>query len=433
MAKFDPLSVDVEEILIENHAGKSIDVTDLFVAMRFKESLYNPTLSGTIILVDAVALLENLPVIGQETLTITMSRGDILKKYVFKTTHVERQIQQNDFTIQYALNLVQESYYNNNCTLISQSYKGKLSNIIKDIYTEHLKVEEKDLDIEETIGNYSLVIPRWTPYNTIIWCARRARSGDNAPMFAYNTLNHGTKFKSLTTLFNQTQTEKYTRRSINKEITQKNTQRGDFEDFDNYVKTPIKFTPMEIGPTLESLNDGGYASRTVLIDTREHTYNEKIFNYNEEFDRLPHLAKEPMVSETFTVKDKPLWNNPDTTQTIFTHSSRSFGENYAYNSDALNISPYIRSYLNTLNNYRYRLTVSGRFDLHVGALVELEINKNRLHTLNDPDDALDIRRSGKHIITGLKHQFVRTDGRVEYTIKFECARDTMEKKYNAAV
>ena len=430
MARHDPIGVKLEELKITSANGKSIEIEDLLVGLSFDESLFEGTLVGSLVLTDATGVLANLPVIGQETIDFAISKGPTYKRYQFKTAMVDQPVAHNSFTTSYTIHLVQGSYFSDATKLISQSYNDTMSNVIKSIYKDILLVEDKDLDIDDSKGVYKFVVPRWSPYNTIQWCARRAVDDDDIPMMSFNTLNGGRKLKSLSSLFEQEPVERYTQNASNPSTSPAISQSGDFGDYDGRVKTPFRFTALQTGPTGTGIMSGAYASRNMVLDIASRTWREVRFNYREMFDKLPHLAKNPMMDDGFGFD----FDSPDTTSTTFVTSGSAHGTsaiNYADRS--VNISPLIRSYVATLENYSYRLSVSGRFDLHAGSIVDLEIQKNRLITQNDPDDALDQRRSGKHIVLNLKHVFNRRDSRLEYTIDFDCGRDTMEKATNERV
>lgn len=74
--------------------------------------------------------------------------------------------------------------------------------------------------------------------------------------------------------------------------------------------------------------------------------------------------------------------------------------------------------------------VPGRMDLEVGSAVGVEVNKNAVMTENEKGDVKDVRRSGKHIITSLRHQFSNNDN---YQLIMDVARDTMGADHDEAV
>jgi hypothetical protein len=422
--------IRIDSVFIESHSDKRIDITDLFMSCSITENLNSPILRGVMLIHDAAAILSNLPLVGQEKVEIRVSKNDIDKTYNFRTTHVERQSPVNDFSVQFLVHLVEETYYNSNLQLISQSFNGPMSTIISTIYEDFL---DSEVDAEESAGNYSVVVPRWNPYKTVGWCTQRMRDSNNIPMMLYNTLQEGTKIRSLKTLFEADSVETYYRRQFSNPSTAEQSQRGDHGSYDTFVQSPFRFLTLETGPMLEQLHKGAFASRTMLIDTKEKYVRNFDFNYDEQFDNMTHLSREPVYGDTLRFRDKPISESYDTTLSAFYVSSDA-APNMTYNADVLNITPFKNSYLTTLMSYRYRLNIPGRFDLMAGSVVDLVINKNRIQTNNDPDDANDSRRSGKHIITSLKHIFTRKgNGNDEYTINFDCARETMEKPYNARV
>lgn len=431
MSNYQPSSVTVESVEIESHNDKVIDITDLFISLTINESLFNPILKGTLMLGDATALFSTLPIVGQEKVKILYTRDDEEHTIEMRTTHVEKIGHVNDYSVTYTINLVQEEYLLNGITQVSQSFNGPMSTIIQTIYSDYLQSE---IDAEPSFGNYSVVIPRWNPYKVIQWCTRRARNENNIPMLCFNTLYNGSQLKSLKTLFEQEPVSKFYRRKTKPNESATDAQRGDFGQFNEFMETALSIYELETGPMAEQIHKGAYASSTLLLDIASKTYQEYIFDYSAEFDRIPHLSEYTMVPDTFTVGGAPVYQSPLTVQRVFAHSQPSFDDGaLTYNSDVTNITPFLNSYLNTLNNYRYRLTVNGRFDLGVGSLVDLRLLKNRLATDDDVDDMADARRSGKHIITALKHIITRKQGTYEYLINFDCARDTMEEAHDATV
>jgi hypothetical protein len=427
----NPADLRIESVFIESHTEvpKRIDITDLFISMNIVESLYNPLLKANILLSDASAILSNLPVVGQEKIEILVSKNDVEKTYKFRTTHVSKQSPTNDFTVVYDLTLVQEDFFLNSVTLISQSFNGSMSSIIGTIYDDFLDTE---IDAEESAGNYSVVVPRWNPFRAITWCMERARSDDNAPMVLYNTLNGGVKMRSLKTLFEADPVESYYRRRANEPQTQEGAQRGDHGRYDDMMQTPLRFLALETGPILEQLHNGAFGSRTKLIDLKSKRIQTFEFNYEEQFDRMPHISSERVYGDQFLLNGNTPATNPYTRQSVYAYSSGA-SNGMTYNEDVLNTTPFRQSFLQTMNSYRWRLNVYGRFDLEVGSIVDLNINKNRVYTENDVDETKDERRSGKYIITALKHIITRTGGQGQYTINFDCARETMEKKYDDQV
>lgn len=423
-----PHDIEVREIVITTPAGKELDITDLIAEFNVYESIFTPILTGSMVIVDAAALFSSLPIVGQEKITGKIVRGDDTKEFTFYTTDIKSINNDNDYTLTYTVELVEEAYLYNAVSLVSQAYEGSVSDIVQRISEDFLK---KEVDTEQTSGNYRFVIPNWTPYRALRWLTRRAYNENNVPFVCMNTLYGGMKFRSLQTLFEQESidTFSYKERAANK--TDSQTQSGMHANWNEYARTAFMFRQLEMAPMSELLNNGAYGSRTQLIDTMRKKYQVFDYNYSENFDRQPTVTSTNPLSPNFQIDGRPVSAYPTTTQSNYVHSGLSFGNSHMdYNGDVLSSAPYATAYMNTLNNYRYRVGVPGRLDLSVGKAIDLNINKNAIMTENEQGDVKDTRRSGKHIITTLRHQF---SGNSEYSLIMNVARDTMGADADEAI
>jgi len=425
MAKsiISPSDVEVEQITLYTPNGKVFDISDLVIEINIYEDLFSPMLTADMMVVDAAGLFANTPILGQEKITGLILRGDTLEEFEFRCTGVEGITGQNDYTLSYKFNLVEESYYRNCTTLISQSFEGRISDIITTIANDFL---DEDIEVEETVGNFKFVIPNWSPYRTIRWLLRRAHNKNNVPMVCYKTLYDGLQLKSLESLFEQSTTHIFydRKKDIGNQLTDK-------DQYLAYYQTANELSQNKIGSVSEYLKAGAYGSRTQLVDTMNKHYDIFDYNYKDQFDRTSHLEKAKTISNNFLVNDKSVFDYPSTTQKNFVHSEESFGDSHMdYNGDVLNSSPYLVSYFRTMSFVEYYLMISGRMNIGVGSLIDLKLNKNMPLTSNQMSEVEDKRRSGKHIITGLRHKF---DSNRQYNIIINAARDTMGAEYNETI
>ena len=100
----------------------------------------------------------------------------------------------------------------------------------------------------------------------------------------------------------------------------------------------------------------------------------------------------------------------------------------SYNEDVLNTTPFRNAVHQTLGNYVYKLALPGDKNIQVGKVINLFALKNKIVTADTQADVQDKRRSGKHIITAVKHRFYLLKN--QYTQMIEINRDTMEVKHN---
>lgn len=414
-----PSDVSLERFQIESPNGKKLDFTDLIQEFNIYESLGSPVLRADMAILDAAALYGNLPIVGQEKITGTIVRGYDRHDVTFYCTNLTDLKNVNDFTMTYTMNLVEESFFNNAVSLISQSYEGSASEIASSVATEYLKTE---LDADPSNGNYRVVIPNWNPYYVLKWITKRAISDNGIPFVCFNTWRNGLKFKSLKTLFDQDPVDEYfynKRRNENNNI-----QDGDATMTRETVQTAEVFYPIAVAPTVEVLQNGGYGSTTLLADILYKTVDTQQFNYQDAFESMAHAASRSVIHPNFKINDLPLYQHATTKQNNFFHSSASFDTHDNFNSNTLDTVPLRAAHLETLKNFQYKLIVKGRTDLEVGKTVDLKILKNLIVDESNQDELFDDRRSGKHLITGLRHQFSND----KYRITMDVARDTMEKE-----
>jgi hypothetical protein len=80
-----------------------------------------------------------------------------------------------------------------------------------------------------------------------------------------------------------------------------------------------------------------------------------------------------------------------------------------------------------LSSYKYELQIPGRYDIEVGSIVELEFTKTQLHDKKQPEEVIDKKRSGKHIVTKCRHMIKATG---DYQLVIEVVSDGLGEDYN---
>ena len=183
---------------------------NMFVQLELFEDLFSNVLKGTYTFQDTKGYPELIPIIGDETIILTFMTpgGEGSKKKVsakLEPTSKSEEVYKQRFKVYdiirtetgevhnvYKLFFVSEEYVLSTKTKVSKGYKGKrYSEIVKDLmkkvnvqYGWHPGVGaefEKKLFIEETATPQNVIIPNWTPFEAINFCATRSISGDILP------------------------------------------------------------------------------------------------------------------------------------------------------------------------------------------------------------------------------------------------------------
>ena len=185
-----------------NKAVVQLNSSSVFQQMEIFEDLFSNVLRGTLTILDSQGLAELFPFIGEETLIMTFftpgGEDTALQENRTSQTKVEEANRQRfkvydiieagtrERTKIYKLFFVSEEYVFNMKKKISKGYKGReYSFIVKDLMkklNENIKTEfRKKVFVEQTLSMQNVIVPNWTPFQAINFCASRSLSADLEP------------------------------------------------------------------------------------------------------------------------------------------------------------------------------------------------------------------------------------------------------------
>ena len=185
-----------------NKAVVQLNSSSVFQQMEIFEDLFSNVLRGTLTILDSQGLAELFPFIGEETLIMTFftpgGEDTALQENRTSQTKVEEANRERfkvydiieagtrERTKIYKLFFVSEEYVFNMKKKISKGYKGReYSFIVKDLMkklNENIKTEfRKKVFVEQTLSMQNVIVPNWTPFQVINFCASRSLSSDIEP------------------------------------------------------------------------------------------------------------------------------------------------------------------------------------------------------------------------------------------------------------
>ena len=175
---------------VRHHAYRSRD-QPLF------ESLYSPYVTGNVLVVDSAAMSSQINFNGTERCRIRVYveeseplETEMVVYSVSKTAKSEA----NDQTSTYVLELIEPFGFYDGFARVRGSYSGNLSDIVREIYREHLG---QDIDAEQCHQRSKVVVPNLSPVESGRWLAGRATSDFGEPFFLYSSLRDGPAMSSL--------------------------------------------------------------------------------------------------------------------------------------------------------------------------------------------------------------------------------------------
>ena len=202
MSDNNPFLVGVDEISMVKFDGTDqMSIKPQVVEVVVYQSIFSPTLKVTLLLNDYVNLLNNYPMVGEETITLTLKQRGLDDEPITYTAEFVvsaiRDILVNDGGRQliYSIDLVSKEAFNNAKTRVSKAYYENVENIIRDLLKSYVK-SSKDLiiyDQKEIIDNEEsvtkktrkYVVPNITPFAAIKFLTKYAVSNNDKENFTY--------------------------------------------------------------------------------------------------------------------------------------------------------------------------------------------------------------------------------------------------------
>jgi len=401
--------------------GVVVDLKDIYSEINIYEDLFNNTITGNIILIDSLNLLNKIPIIAQESITIrfktSMDFSDLnedgIKEITLRVSGISGKVlSPNRKSYVYTIELTSMVLMTDLTRRINQSYKGNIGTTINDIFDAYIKpfdmdyssfFDEPKLFFDVQIANeYSCIVPNLSPLETINWLLTRSVVFDNpldVSCILYHNSNSGNYVvSSLNTLLNKPKiVQTYYYGNV---FSGGNTQYGE-RNRSNVFNIVHSFDISETNDLIENTTQGLFSGSLYEHDLIKKTIELKKYNYNsfvfsdrsEEDGKNPILpTKNEFVTSTnskvaFYSKRDSL-NDALIEQDIEKHTSRIFER---------------RSLLNQIQLFRINLSCYGDSRRTVGERVTF-IAPPAGSVDEKSDNIFDKNLSGEYLITALHHK-----------------------------
>ena len=222
-----------------------VDLQNMFLGINIYEDIFSPFINGTLVVQDANALINRLPIVGEEFLDldiVTPGFPDEDKKhsihgrfYVYKIS--DRQYA-NDRLVSYILHFVSvEALLDMNIKLSKGFNSAKISDIASEILKQYsyFQNDSKELtdeqlerfNIEETSNGHAYVSNFWSPVKNLNYLAEHAISmpannngkmTEGSPTFLFFENRNGLNFISLEALFRNDITREFRKDNFTRDI-----------------------------------------------------------------------------------------------------------------------------------------------------------------------------------------------------------------------
>jgi hypothetical protein len=297
---YNPKSIDIKSIAISNMAGQLTDIRFLLLEFSVYEDIFTNCMKAEFILEDTVGLIERLPIVGDEFITLrfgTPTKKEILS--IFRVYKISDRKQTTERTNHYVLHGISPQLPSSLQQVISKSYVNKkIDSIVQSVYNEYFPASNvnKNIIIEPTKGITTLIAPRVNPFEFINTLTSEAQSEANpdSGMYLFFEDHENFNFVTVNTLIKAASKKDYYYADPGKEQTTNapNPDQIIYEiDYKNFVDT------------LTNNTVGLYDNTVIAIDPILRRFEYYNFNYEKDFNKLANLGPGKLISRISDYKE----------------------------------------------------------------------------------------------------------------------------------
>ena len=442
-----PGDFDLSDVILTSYKSfdgdgtpKRLNIRNLITEFNIYESIDRHFLTGDITLTDATNAVQELPITGFERIELYFRSPGMTKGFDFsvKSGHpmfcyalLNRQ-ELNPRSQAYTIKFCSLEALRDKQTRVSQAFAGSVDQFLVDIFKNYLETK-KDILVEETKDMNKVVIPRVRPSTAISYLKTNARSKHfvNSGFLCYET-STGFNFKSYEGLFCKTDG---TPREVKARISPKPKNvsvKGDPAHEQHEATSVESFNIINQFNTLANTNSGTYASRLIVHDLYNKTFNEIDFDYNNEYGKQNHLEQDANGNKRDDNGILPFFNydKGDTFGTknegmILYQSDTKFIHNNYEQPEVKEILQRRISQRQALNSLVIEVTMPGNTELQAGDLVHFSLPKYaQATTITEENDRY---LTGRYLIRAARHHVSSINKR--HTLVLELVKDSFNVGY----
>jgi len=451
-----------------NHMGEGVDsathgenIIHLAVEFNIYESIYDSSVTGSVVIVDTQNLISRLPIQGTERLSFIIttklanddestvidcreSQGK--EMHVFSVTDKK---QLNDNTLTYTIHFASREFVRNLRTRVSESFSGRMDEMVNKIFTDPDYLDsQKTLYYQPTRNQDKIVVPNLNPFAAIGMMARRSLpeidSSRGVGYLFYETTK-GFHFRSWESLCvdksghmrDAKQHFRYVQGNMPSEPGKKKSRADMIKEAYQNVES-YKFNN-NFHDVAANTNLGTYGHRVITHNIYNKSYREDDYHYHNRWNETNHLEDFPSIVDSpvdydqieGTPYQKGVSDYPEarvslqaTTQFAHNEDTGSYGT--PVEDDGVLTGARMAQVNKIIQGTQLEMTVNGQARLQAGDVIDFDLQsvQNRL----DSQGGLDPQYSGRYIITSIRHR-VAQEKFIQILI---CVKDSSKSGYGYA-
>ena len=400
--------------------NNEFDIKGLVSKITITESIYSGSIEVDLIITDAVNLLEQLKINGQERIDINLKRSELKsdKKSGFNITvyiaEVLNYSRQKPGSATYQFKCLSKHLLLSNTKTIGRAFDGTPGKLIKNICKSDLLVDNKNLEqVSESGVVMKGIFPKLRPFAAIKWITRNAFDSKGSPYYFYETAKNGITFMSYDDMlsgdiFNPDNNAEF----IHNPFYEPKHEIGTIEYYNETKRRITKLSSRMNMSKYISTGEGAFASQLHSIDIYNKNYKTEIFKYKSPSKLNNHI---PFHDDEFEQYGNRKINDCVTGKNYFISNNPGNKNNYSHmlNDNLLKG----QSYLANEDIISHDITLPGDFELEPGRVIQMIYLRPSLE--GKTDDYIDKMMSGRYLVTSIVHEF-----QAEYTMKLRVKADS---------
>lgn len=437
--------IEIVQAVIINQAGQEYDVKLFIGELNIFEDMYRPGMYGNLLVIDANNLSNIIGLIGDEYLRLALVTPT-MEALIFKTFKIysitDRQMISDSGKQSYLLHFCSPEIFIDILSPIYQTWSGKIDDVVSRIYSKHISTSRYGADeptqlviLGATDNEVKFTSPGWRPFHCINWLASRAvAQGYKNPGYLFYESNKAYYFANVEALMDLAIKDKsiyqwYSYGAFNLN----GNEPEELQYMKDIDRDYAKIEEMQVVQNfnqLKNAQNGYLANRLITLDMLSKDYQVYDYDHVSGFDDYKHLENIGGISNSDCAPfSKNALRSPAGMVNFYPRHQ------YLYNGFKDNVADVIEktlprriSTLNELTNFKIEITVPGRTDVEVGAVVGLlypdasprdESDKTNLKT--------DELYTGYYLITAIRHKITLQ----KHMMILELVKDSLKRRPGA--
>lgn len=384
-------TLEVCDIEITSTFGKTMPIRDQVVSLSIFESVFEPLITCEVMINDAISLAHDLPLIGEELLTVKLKSTNANQVTVYNfVLHNVSDVLNDEHNKYQMYTLVGTSVESVNDAKISvqKGYFDTYDSMAKDLLKTFLATK-KTVYTTPTKGSHQIIIPNLNPLRAIDMIRQRSVSNvnDYSPVVFFENAD-GFNYTDIVALFNRGKKRPL---DVITRYFRPNNFSGTTELTGETWKNIINLQAVSKHDTLAKTHNGAYYNNLNKFDLFKKQFSEVETKLNE-------------VVGKFDLVEEGKVNSPDMIDGMSSRGATNymvFVDGGRQESHIDFLGPKV-TYSTLLFQNIVEVDLHGDTSITVGDVLYLSFTKATGLTGDDPEQE-DTKQSGYHLISKLAH------------------------------